>query len=40
MLVQPLDIRAAVTLIEALDGCQEDLEKVLELERIIYPKLN
>jgi len=40
MLVQPLDIRAAVVLIEALDGTREDLEKVLIIERIVYEKVN
>jgi len=40
MLRQPFEIEAAVKLLEALDGTQDDLEKILELERIIYPKMN
>jgi len=40
MHLQPLDIRAALALIEALDGSREDLDKVLRLERLVYEKMN
>jgi hypothetical protein len=40
MMVMPFEIEAAVKFLEALDGTQDDLKKVLELERIIYPKMN
>lgn len=37
---RPLDITAALALAEALDATREDLDKVLQIETIIYPSLN